>query len=385
MIFDSDEPAEGSREARRRRHPARGTGRGGGARTAPRSPPRPRRPGNGRRSRDAVLLRARLRRVARDEQSHDAPVRRHPLGRHEPARPPRSARGACPRRPGHVRRARAPRAAWRAADLGRRPACVHGPPARPAHRRLQPGARRTGSWPRRPWREAASKVAEMAEGNPLFIEELAASIAERSTSDELPTSVRGIIAARLDSLPPDERSILVDASVAGRVFWRGALAEMAHAPGPRGHASARSRIAGSSRARPCHGSRETSSIAFKHSLIQDVAYQTLPRAARRERHAAVARFLSSATADRPVTRGARASLARGGRAGAGRRRARRRGGARRARLGQGSRRSPSTRRRSSSSATTRSGGGRFASGRRLSHKPSRTSSRTTWDVRREPS
>ena len=36
--------------------------------------------------------------------------------------------------------------------------------------------------------------------------------------------------------------------------------------------------------------------AFKHSLIQDVAYQTLPRAARRERHAAVARFLSSATA-----------------------------------------------------------------------------------------
>ena len=67
----------------------------------------------------------------------------------------------------------------------------------------------------------------MAEGNPLFIEELAASIAERSTAGELPTSVRAIIAARLDSLPPGERSVLVDASVAGRVFWRGALAEMA--------------------------------------------------------------------------------------------------------------------------------------------------------------
>ena len=31
-------------------------------------------------------------------------------------------------------------------------------------------------------------------------------------------------------------------------------------------------------------------FAFKHALIQDVAYQTLPRAARRERHAAVARY-----------------------------------------------------------------------------------------------
>ena len=37
-------------------------------------------------------------------------------------------------------------------------------------------------------------------------------------------------------------------------------------------------------------------FAFKHALIHDVAYQTLPRAARRERHAAVARFLSAATA-----------------------------------------------------------------------------------------
>ncbi|MEP7225288.1 MAG: AAA family ATPase, partial [Actinomycetota bacterium] len=73
--------------------------------------------------------------------------------------------------------------------------------------------------------DGAFAVAETAEGNPLFIEELSASLAERSTADmrHLPTSVRAIIAARLDSLPPDERSVLVDASVVGRVFWRGAL------------------------------------------------------------------------------------------------------------------------------------------------------------------
>jgi predicted ATPase len=37
-------------------------------------------------------------------------------------------------------------------------------------------------------------------------------------------------------------------------------------------------------------------FAFRHALIHDVAYQTLPRAARRERHAAVARFLEETTA-----------------------------------------------------------------------------------------
>jgi class 3 adenylate cyclase len=142
--------------------------------------------------------------------------------------------------------------------------------------------------------EGASTVAEMAEGNPLFIQELAASIAERSTAGELPTSVRAIIAARLDSLPADERSLLVDASVAGRVFWRGALAEMGTRDGlaptlssleDRGliEREAVSRIKGDQQ------------FAFRHALIQDVAYATLPRAARRERHAAVARFLAATT------------------------------------------------------------------------------------------
>lgn len=143
--------------------------------------------------------------------------------------------------------------------------------------------------------EGALRVAEMAEGNPLFIEELTASIAERSSADELPTSVRAIVAARLDSLPPDERSVLVDASAAGRVFWRGALAEMAD----------RSNLSASLSSLEDRGLivREAVSrikgdqqFAFKHALIQDVAYQTLPRAARRERHTAVARFLSATTA-----------------------------------------------------------------------------------------
>lgn len=142
--------------------------------------------------------------------------------------------------------------------------------------------------------ERAAAVAETAEGNPLFIEELSASLAEKSTAGQLPTSVRAIIAARLDSLPADERSVLVDASVVGRVFWRGALAEIKQ----RAELSA---LLGSLEARDLIRREAVCRIkgdqqfGFKHGLIHDVAYGTLPRAARRDRHAAVARFLEQTT------------------------------------------------------------------------------------------
>ena len=146
-------------------------------------------------------------------------------------------------------------------------------------------------------RARASAVADTAEGNPLFIEELAASLSEHSSADvdELPTSVRAIIAARLDSLPAEERGVLVDAAVVGRVFWRGALSEIS----PREELSA---LLGSLEARDLIQREAVSRIrgdqqyAFKHGLIHDVAYKTLPRMARQSRHAAVARFLEAATA-----------------------------------------------------------------------------------------
>ena len=142
--------------------------------------------------------------------------------------------------------------------------------------------------------ERAQAVTESGEGNPLFLEELAAAVAERSADERLPTSVRSIIAARLDSLPPEERGVLVDASVVGRVFWRGALMEIAARDDL-------SRMLGSLEARDLVQREAVSRIkgdqqyAFKHGLIHEVAYGTLPRPARRSRHAAVARFLEAAT------------------------------------------------------------------------------------------
>jgi class 3 adenylate cyclase len=143
----------------------------------------------------------------------------------------------------------------------------------------------------------AGQVAETAEGNPLFIEELARCLGEQPVTglDELPTSIRAIIAARLDALPSSERAVLVDASVVGRVFWRGALSEIEDR-------ADLSQLLGSLEARDLIQREAVSRIkgdqqfGFKHGLIHDVANQTLPRAARRSRHAAVARFLEASTA-----------------------------------------------------------------------------------------
>jgi class 3 adenylate cyclase len=148
--------------------------------------------------------------------------------------------------------------------------------------------------------ERVDEIADVGEGNPLFIEELAASVAERSASTgrDLPTSIRGIIAARLDAVPLAERSVLLDASVVGRIFWNGALARLgpsaAHLPELLDSLEGRDLIRRESVSR-FQGQQQ---FRFKHALIRDVAYATLPRAKRRESHAAVAEFLEEVHADR---------------------------------------------------------------------------------------
>jgi class 3 adenylate cyclase len=150
---------------------------------------------------------------------------------------------------------------------------------------------------------AIRRVAETAEGNPLFIEELAASAAELpgSASEHLPTTIRELVSARLDALPPTERHLLLDAAVVGKVFWRGALERM-----KRNGASVSASL-DSLEARDLIR-RESSSwiegeeqFTFKHVLIREVAYATLPRVTRKERHAAVAEFLEDCTAGAGAT------------------------------------------------------------------------------------
>jgi class 3 adenylate cyclase len=140
--------------------------------------------------------------------------------------------------------------------------------------------------------QSTLELAETAEGNPLFLEELVVSVAEGSAEpDELPTSIRGIVAARIDSLPPEEREAILDAAVFGKVFWSGALEATT--------AAALDALEGRDLIRRDPVSRlgRHPQFAFKHQLIREVAYATLPRERRRQRHEAIALFLEAAVGE----------------------------------------------------------------------------------------
>jgi class 3 adenylate cyclase len=138
----------------------------------------------------------------------------------------------------------------------------------------------------------ADRLVATAEGNPLFIEELAASLAEGATAtDKLPTSVRAIVSARLDALPATERALVLDASVVGRVFWRRVLESLGWESDALFDALDSLEDRDLIRRDPTSRVEGDHQFSFKHTLIRDVAYATLPRAKRRSRHAAVARFV----------------------------------------------------------------------------------------------
>lgn len=142
--------------------------------------------------------------------------------------------------------------------------------------------------------DRVDEVIRVAEGNPLFIEQLAATIDE-TASGTLPTSVRALVAARLDALPRAERSLLIDASVVGKIFWAGALRAMSPGNAELVHLLEeleRRDLVRREAASIIEGERQ---FVFTHVLIRDVAYDLLPRADRARRHALVAEFFESST------------------------------------------------------------------------------------------
>src|SRR5439155_7399868 len=144
---------------------------------------------------------------------------------------------------------------------------------------------------------AVERIVEVAEGNPLFLEELAGSLSEGLGDAQLPTTIRAAIASRIDSLPQQIRRGLLDASVIGKTFWK----EMLRVVGELDEVDAvlealeeRDFV----RRVPSSQLEGDVEFSFKHILIRDVAYGTLPRAERRERHGAVARYLEEAVGER---------------------------------------------------------------------------------------
>jgi class 3 adenylate cyclase len=134
------------------------------------------------------------------------------------------------------------------------------------------------------------RLVEVAGGNPLFLEELAASISEVGDDADLPVTVREAIAARIDGMPPDVRTALLSAAVVGRTFWRSVLQSV----GEVGDVDEALLVLESRdivRRDPSSQLSGDAQFTFKHMLIRDVAYSIVPRAVRRDRHAAVAQSI----------------------------------------------------------------------------------------------
>ena len=141
-----------------------------------------------------------------------------------------------------------------------------------------------------------TRVVETAEGNPLFIEELVSALGDEAVDTELPLTVRSAIAARIDALPPDARTALLHASVIGQSFWRGVLDGIGRIDDV--DASLDALEARGLVRRNAHSQVQgDAEFTFKHVLIRDVAYATLPRALRRDLHAATARVIESSMPD----------------------------------------------------------------------------------------
>ena len=157
------------------------------------------------------------------------------------------------------------------------------------------------------------QILDSAEGIPLYAVETVRMLLDRSLLEQhgdeyrptgpidsldVPETLHGLIAARLDGLAAGERRVLQDASVLGKTFTRAALAAVTEqdAPDLDGvlEALVRKEIL-SLQADP--RSPERGQYGFLQDLLRQVAYETLPRKERKARHLAAAEYLEQAWLD----------------------------------------------------------------------------------------
>ena len=149
--------------------------------------------------------------------------------------------------------------------------------------------------------ETQASLLERAGGNPLYTEQFARMLVERgaSTDLQLPETVQALIAARLDTLSPELKSLLHDASVVGRTFWTGAVAALGERERVEVLAGLRELVRREF-IRPARVSsvRGEEEFAIWHALVRDVAYQQIPRAPRAQKHLAAAAWIEGSAQER---------------------------------------------------------------------------------------
>jgi class 3 adenylate cyclase/tetratricopeptide (TPR) repeat protein len=138
-------------------------------------------------------------------------------------------------------------------------------------------------------------VAKRSEGNPFYAGELVRAYLDHGSLERLPDTVQATVLARLDLLPPMERRVLQLGSVFGRAFRAAGVAAL-----ETGLAAQTHELCENLADRDLIRAADSDRFAFRHILIQEVAYSTLPRSERARLHAEAGRWVEVASEGREV-------------------------------------------------------------------------------------
>jgi class 3 adenylate cyclase/tetratricopeptide (TPR) repeat protein len=135
------------------------------------------------------------------------------------------------------------------------------------------------------------RVREAAEGNPLFVEEMIAFLRDAPAGEvAVPGTIAALLGARLDQLEAPEREVLQRGAVEGRVFHRGVVQALGADQAQIG--ACLTALVRKELIRPDRPQFEgEDAFRFRHLLIRDAAYDSLPKEARAELHEQLADWL----------------------------------------------------------------------------------------------
>jgi class 3 adenylate cyclase/tetratricopeptide (TPR) repeat protein len=162
--------------------------------------------------------------------------------------------------------------------------------------------------------EDRARIGEVAEGNPLFVEETLRMLIDEGmlqrrngnlslTADlatlTIPPTIQALLATRIDMLDEAERAVIERASVIGRAFWWGAVSELIPEEQRDRVGTSLQSLISKDLIRPDRSElREEDAFRFAHILVRDAAYRAIPKAGRAELHERFAHWLETKSRDR---------------------------------------------------------------------------------------
>jgi len=141
-----------------------------------------------------------------------------------------------------------------------------------------------------------ARIVDAAEGNPLFVEEMVAMVREDGVDEEMivPPTIHALLQARLDRLGGDERTVIERGAVEGKIFHRGAVLELAPEAVRAGVGTHLLALVRKELIRPDQTEVPgDDAFRFRHLLIRDAAYESVPKETRAVLHEQFVTWLDS--------------------------------------------------------------------------------------------